>query len=124
MPPPPRVGPVLWVWLSRPARRNPLSGLALQELVDVFTSVSAREFDVSCVVLAGQGPAFSGGADRSGNVEEAAVATSGTDRERRWVAQLGRRAMQAIDACEVPTIARLHRKRSTPCSNGWWAGGC
>ena len=109
-----RVGPVLWVWLSRPERRNPLSGLALQELIDVYTSVSTREFDVACVVLAGRGPSFSGGADRSGRVEEAAIATSGTDRERRWVAQLGRRAAQAIDTCEVPTVARLQ---------GWVVGG-
>lgn len=103
-----RVGPVLWVWLDRPEKRNPLSGLALQELVDVFTAVSTSEFDVGCVVLGGRGPSFCGGADRSGNVAEAAVASSGSARERRWVAQLGRRAALAIDECEVPTVARLH----------------
>lgn len=103
-----RVGPVLWVWLGRPEKRNPLSGLALQELVDVFTSVSTSDFDVRCVVLGGRGPSFCGGADRSGNAAEAAVAASESARERRWLAQLGRRAALAVDECEVPTVARLH----------------
>ena len=100
-----RDGPILRVWLNRPDQRNPLSGVALQELIDVFTGVST-DFDVRVVVLGGRGPSFSGGADR----KDPATPRSAdpTARERRWVAQLGRRTARAIDDCEVPTIARLH----------------
>ncbi|HVM54668.1 MAG TPA: enoyl-CoA hydratase/isomerase family protein [Acidimicrobiales bacterium] len=100
-----RDGPVLRVWLDRPEKRNPLGGPALQELIDVFTDVN-DDFAVRCVVLGGRGPSFSGGADR-----KAAPAPRSSDptlRERRWVAQLGRRAVQAVEGCEVPTVARLH----------------
>jgi enoyl-CoA hydratase/carnithine racemase len=100
-----RDGSVLRVWLNRPERRNPLSGTALQELIDVVTGVHA-DADVRCVVLGGRGPSFSGGADRK--APPAPRTSEPTARERRWVAQLGRRAARAIEECEVPTIARLH----------------
>jgi enoyl-CoA hydratase/carnithine racemase len=101
-----RVGSVLHVWLDRPDKRNPLSGQCLQELVDVFTGV-ASDFDVRCVVLGGRGPAFSGGADRTAP-PAAPRSDEPSVRERRWVAQLGKRAARAIEDCEVPTVARLH----------------
>src|SRR5688500_17759512 len=100
-----RVGPVLRVWLNRPEKRNPLSPIALQELIDVFTGV-ATDFDVRCVVIGGRGPSFSGGADL--RAPTPARSSEPTPRERRWVAQLGRRMAKAVDDCEVPTIARLH----------------
>ncbi len=31
-----------------------------------------------------------------------------TDRERRWVSQLGKRAVTAISDCEIVTVARVH----------------
>jgi enoyl-CoA hydratase/carnithine racemase len=100
-----RDGDVLRVWMNRPDKRNPLGATALEELRQVFTDVN-EDFDVRCIVLGGRGPSFSGGADR-----KAAPAPRTSDpspRERRWVAQLGRRAARAIEDCEVPTIARLH----------------
>jgi enoyl-CoA hydratase/carnithine racemase len=100
-----RDGGILRVWLNRPEKRNPLSGVALEELASVFASVNT-DFDVRCVVLGGRGPSFSGGADRK--AAPAPRSTDPTPRERRWVAQLGRRAARAIEDCEVPTIARLH----------------
>jgi enoyl-CoA hydratase/carnithine racemase len=100
-----RDGPVLRVWLNRPDKRNPLSGEVLEEIRRIFTSVN-EDFDVRCVVLGGRGPAFSGGADRK--AAPAPRSADPTARERRWVAQLGRRATRAIEDCEVPTIARLH----------------
>ena len=100
-----RDGPVLRIWLDRPAKRNPLNGTALKEITAVFTSVG-EDPDVRVVVLGGRGPSFSGGADRSD--PPGASSPEPTARERRWVAQLGRRAARAVDDCEVPTIARLH----------------
>lgn len=100
-----RDGHVLRVWMNRPDKRNPLSAVALAELADVFTAVN-EDFDVRCVILGGRGPSFSGGADR--NAAPAPRSTEPTPRERRWVAQQGRRTTRAVEACEVPTIARLH----------------
>jgi enoyl-CoA hydratase/carnithine racemase len=100
-----RDGDILRVWLNRPDKRNPLSSVALEELRQVFTDVNA-DFSVRCVVLGGRGPSFSGGADRK--APPAPRTTEPTPRERRWVAQVGRRAARAIEDCEVPTIARLH----------------
>ena len=100
-----RDGGVLRIWMNRPERRNPLGPDALEELRSTFESIN-RDFDVRCVVLAGRGPSFSGGADRK--MPPASRTSEPTPRERRWVAQLGRRTARAIEDCEVPTIARLH----------------
>lgn len=100
-----RDGPILRVWLNRPDKRNPLGGEVLEALRQVYDGVNT-DFDVGCVVLGGRGPSFSGGADRK--AAPAPRSSEPTARERRWVAQLGRRATRAIEDCEVPTIARLH----------------
>lgn len=100
-----RDGTVLRVWLNRPEKRNPLSATALEEIATVFSDVNG-DFSVRVVVLGGRGPSFSGGADRKAT--PAPRSGDPTPRERRWIAQLGRRAAQAIEACEVPTVARLH----------------
>jgi enoyl-CoA hydratase/carnithine racemase len=100
-----RDGPVLRVWLNRPEKRNPLSPTALQELLDVFSGVGT-DYAVSCVVIGGRGPSFSGGADLKAPTPPRSA--DPTPRERRWVSQLGRRMARAVDECEVPTVARLH----------------
>jgi enoyl-CoA hydratase/carnithine racemase len=100
-----RDGHVLRVWLDRPDQRNPLSTAALEELRQVYDGVNT-DFEVRCVVLGGRGPSFSGGADRK--AAPSSRSTEPSPRERRWVAQLGRRVARAIENCEVPTIARLH----------------
>lgn len=99
---------VLWVWLSRPAKRNALTTRSLEEVEEVFTRLNT-DFAVRAVVLGGRGPSFCGGADRkSPPAQETLRADSGaSDRERRWAAQLGKRACEAIENCEVPTIARV-----------------
>jgi enoyl-CoA hydratase/carnithine racemase len=102
-------GPVLRVWLDRPAKRNALNGAALEEIATLFTSL-ATDFATRVVVLGGRGPSFCAGADRSDppGHERLAASSDASERERRWVAQLGRRAARAIEEAEVVTIARLH----------------
>jgi enoyl-CoA hydratase/carnithine racemase len=104
-----REGPILHVWLARPERRNALNGAALQEIVDLFTQLQT-DFATRVVVLGGRGPSFCAGADRRdppGNLRLSGDSDA-TPRERRFVAQLGRRALEAIEACEAVTLARLH----------------
>ncbi|MEM7409425.1 MAG: enoyl-CoA hydratase/isomerase family protein [Myxococcota bacterium] len=98
-----RSGPLLHVWLSRPKQLNPISTSVLRELGDLFRNLET-DFDIRAVVLGGRGRSFSAGADRR---ERREPDEGATERERRWFSQLGRRACQAIEDCEVPTIARV-----------------
>ncbi|HEY3142366.1 MAG TPA: enoyl-CoA hydratase/isomerase family protein [Acidimicrobiales bacterium] len=104
-----RDGPVVRVWLARPEKRNALDTPTLEELIALYRSFET-DFEVRVVVLGGQGPAFSAGADRSAPPGSEHVARSGGAgaRQRRWWSQLGRRAVAAIADAEVVTIARLH----------------
>lgn len=102
-------GPILRVWLDRPDKRNALNGTALDEIAALFEGL-ATDFVTRVVVLGGRGPSFCAGADRSDPPGHGRLAASSdaSERERRWVAQIGRRAARAIEQAEVPTIARLH----------------
>jgi enoyl-CoA hydratase/carnithine racemase len=104
-----RAGPVLHVWLARPARRNALNGAALEELEALCLRLQT-DFAARVVVLGGRGPSFCAGADRDDPPGSRRMRRSEgvSERERRHVAQLGRRACAAIAALEAVTIARLH----------------
>jgi enoyl-CoA hydratase/carnithine racemase len=102
-----RQGPVLRVWLNRPERLNAISSMMLKEIGDLFLSLET-DFETRVVVLGGRGRAFCAGADRKAPEPEQQVKSPDTDRERRWSDQLGRRACQAIENCEVLTVARIH----------------
>src|SRR5688572_18243302 len=104
-----RAGPVLHVWLARPARRNALNGDALGEIEALFTELQT-DFATRVVVLGGRGPSFCAGADRDDPPGSKRMRRSegASERERRYAAQLGRRACAAIAALEAVTIARLH----------------
>jgi enoyl-CoA hydratase/carnithine racemase len=102
-------GPILRVWLDRPEKRNALNGDALEEIAALFDGLRT-DFVTRVVVLGGRGPSFCGGADRTDPPGHARLAatSNATDRERRWVAQLGLRAARAIEDAEVVTVARVH----------------
>ncbi len=104
-----REGAILRVWLNRPAQRNALDTTALEEIADCFGRVQT-EFSARVVVLGGRGLAFCAGADRKNPPGAARMRRSSdaTERERRFAAQLGRRACAAIADCEALTIARIH----------------
>jgi enoyl-CoA hydratase/carnithine racemase len=104
-----RAGPVLHVWLARPARHNALTGTSLAEIETLFTQLQT-DFATRVVVLGGRGPSFCAGADRDDPPGSKRMRRSEgvSERERRHAAQLGRRACAAIEALEAVTIARLH----------------
>ena len=87
--------------LTRPEKRNPLG---TDTLVDL--AVAARWFDeqrsVRVVVVAGEGPAFCGGADVG-----AFVAAPDDGRDPRERADLGRRMADAVEAMRAVTVARI-----------------
>jgi len=102
-------GPILRVWLDRPAKRNALNGAALEEIAALFTAL-ATDFVPRVVILGGRGASFCAGADRTDppGHERLAASSDASERERRWVAQIGLRAARAIEGAEIVTIARLH----------------
>lgn len=102
-------GPILRVWLARPARRNALDTQMLEEIARLYASL-ARDFSVRVVVLGGRGPSFCAGADRRDppGRDRLRADSGASERERRWTAQIGLRACRAIEDAEVPTIARIH----------------
>jgi enoyl-CoA hydratase/carnithine racemase len=95
------------VWLARSERLNAINPLMLQEIGDLFSSLE-KDFEARVVVLGGRGRSFSAGADRKAPVAEQVLPEPQSDRERRWQAQLGRRACRAIEECEAVTVARVH----------------
>ena len=77
-----RTGPVLRVWLNRPARRNAISPRMLSELGDLFLSLQT-DFDARVVVLGGRGASFCAGADRKAQIPEEALPPPRSEREGR-----------------------------------------
>ena len=103
-----RDGPIARVWLNRPERRNALNGEALEEIAAAFTELQPQ-FDVPVVILGGRGLSFCAGADRKDPpAARMSKASGASPRERRYAAQIGRRALEAIESLEAITIARLH----------------
>jgi methylglutaconyl-CoA hydratase len=94
-----RFGPVLRVALARPERRNAFDASLIAELTEAFADVG----DARAVVLSGDGPSFSAGAD----VEwmRSSVELSYDDN----IADAMRlHAMLAtIDGCPAPVVARV-----------------
>jgi enoyl-CoA hydratase/3-hydroxypropionyl-coenzyme A dehydratase len=88
--------------LNRPDKLNPLSTATLEELV-----AAARWFDarpaVKVVVIAGNGRAFSAGADLA-----AFAAAANGAAAMREAADAGRRMADAIEAMRAVTVVRLH----------------
>lgn len=90
------------ITLNRPEKLNPLGTVTLGELV-----AAARWFDdrpaVKVVVVAGNGRAFSAGADLAAFAAAADGAAA-----MREAADAGRRMAEAIEAMRAVSVARLH----------------
>lgn len=99
----------VYVWLNRPHCRNAMNQVLLEELTGVFESLRT-DFEVRVAVLGGKGPSFCAGADKKDTPGlQRMMAPSGVSpRERRWLAHLGRRALDAIEQLDIITIARVH----------------
>ena len=92
-------GDVLRVTLARPERRNAFDAALIRELAEAFLDVGRAR----AVVLAGEGPSFSAGADvdwMRGAVD--------LDYDANVDDALGlRRMLEAIDRCPAPVLARV-----------------
>ena len=94
-----RDGAVLRITLARPERRNAFDAALIAELAEAFVAVGRAR----AVVLAGDGPSFSAGADvdwMRSSVDlsyEANVADANALRAR----------LEAIDGCTAPVVARV-----------------
>jgi methylglutaconyl-CoA hydratase len=94
-----RDGPVLRVTLARPDRRNAFDASLIAELAEAFVDVGRAR----AVVLAGEGPSFSAGAD----VEWMRSSVDLSFDDNVADANALRRMLGAIDGCSAPVVARV-----------------
>jgi enoyl-CoA hydratase/carnithine racemase len=95
-------GPRGDITLNRPAKLNPLSTTTLNELVSAARYLDTLS-EVKVVVVAGNGRAFSAGADlASFTAAESSAAVA------RDAADAGRRMAEAIEAMRAVTVAKIH----------------
>jgi methylglutaconyl-CoA hydratase len=89
-----RDGPLLRVTLARPDRRNAFDAALIAELTEAFTGAG----DARAVVLAGEGPSFSAGAD----VAWMRVSADLTYDENLEEARRLQRMFETVDDCPSP----------------------
>ena len=94
-----RDGELLRVTLARPERRNAFDAVLISELAEAFVDVGRAR----AVVLAGDGPSFSAGAD----VEWMRSSVELSYEENLADALALRRMLEAIDRCPAPVVARV-----------------
>lgn len=92
-----RDGSVLRVTLARPERRNAFDETMIAELTEAFRDVG----DARAVVLTGEGPAFSAGADADWMRRSAAL----SDEENLRDAERAAAMLEAIDRCPAAVVA-------------------
>jgi methylglutaconyl-CoA hydratase len=92
-------GDVLRITLTRPDRRNAFDAAVIAELAEVFVDVGR----VRAVVLAGEGPSFSAGAD----VEWMRSSADLGYEENVADANALRAMLEAIDGCPAPVVTRI-----------------
>jgi methylglutaconyl-CoA hydratase len=94
-----RDGHVLRVTLARPERRNAFDAGLIAELAETFVDVGRAR----AVVLAGDGPSFSAGAD----VDWMRASVDLSYDENVADANALRTMLEAIDSCPAPVVARV-----------------
>jgi methylglutaconyl-CoA hydratase len=95
-----RQGPVLRITLARPERRNAFDAALIGELTEAFSDVG----DARAVLLTGEGPSFSAGAD----VEWMRSSVELSYDENVEDALRLRRLLDAIDGCPAPVVCGVH----------------
>jgi methylglutaconyl-CoA hydratase len=94
-----RDGPLLRVAMARPERRNAFDAALIDDLAAAFADVG----DARAVLLSGDGPSFSAGAD----VEWMRSSVDLTYEENVADALRLRAMLDAIDECPAPVVARV-----------------
>jgi methylglutaconyl-CoA hydratase len=94
-----RDGALLRIAMARPERRNAFDAALIDELAAAF----ADPGDARCVILSGDGPSFSAGAD----IEWMRSSVDLTYEENLADALRLRAMLEAIDDCPAPVVARV-----------------
>jgi methylglutaconyl-CoA hydratase len=94
-----RDGDVLRITMARPDRRNAFDAALIAELAEAFVAVGRAR----AVVLAGDGPSFSAGAD----VDWMRSSVDLSYEENVADANALRAMLEAIDSCPAPVVARV-----------------
>jgi methylglutaconyl-CoA hydratase len=95
-----RDGPVLKVTLARPEKRNAFDATLIGEVAEALADVG----DARAVLLAGDGPSFSAGAD----IDWMRASIELTWDENVADALRFRRMLEVVDGCPAPVVARVH----------------
>ena len=101
-------GPLLYVTINRPEKRNALTPGMLAEMAAQVAAADVQP-EVRAVIVAGAGPIFSAGIDIM-SLAESRGAAAGRD-AGRWLRRLAdemQQALHTIEATEVPVIGALH----------------
>jgi methylglutaconyl-CoA hydratase len=93
-------GEVLRLTIARPEKRNALDAALLEGLTDALAGADAAR----AVVIRGEGPSFSAGAD----IDELRTAVEQTPAERLDDALRWRALLDAVDGCRTPVLAGVH----------------
>ncbi len=105
-------GPIAWVYLNRPEKKNAMNPPAWSELPAIFEDLS-NDPDIRVVIIAGKGPAFCAGIDLMGMVGELPELME-PSQKGGVKAQLIKKiyplqeAMTCIENCTKPVIAAVH----------------
>ena len=94
-----REGDVLRVAMARPERRNAFDASVIAELTEAFADVG----DARCVVLAGEGPSFSAGADVEWQRSSIDLTYDENVEDYRRLYTM----LESIWRCPVPVVARV-----------------
>ncbi|HZC76048.1 MAG TPA: enoyl-CoA hydratase-related protein [Gaiellaceae bacterium] len=94
-----RDGDVLRITFTRPDRRNAFDAALIAEIAEAFVAVGRAR----AVVLAGEGPSFSAGAD----VDWMSSSVDLSYEENVADANALRAMLEAIDGCAAPVVARV-----------------
>ncbi len=94
-----RDGPVWRVTIAKPERRNAFDAALIAELHDAFRRVG----DARAVVLAGDGPSFSAGADVDWQRSAVELSFDENVEDALRLYQM----LEAIDSCPAPVVARI-----------------
>ncbi len=101
-------GPVLFVTINRPEKRNALTPAMMQSLAAAVRTADEQP-EVRAVIVAGEGPIFSSGIDVMSLAETQGAAAGGNP--ARWLRRFAeemQHALDLIEATEVPVIGALH----------------
>ncbi len=96
-------GPVAYLWLARPSRRNALDEAMIAALREAVLDCS-RDTQVRALVIGGDGELFCAGADID---EMRQLVAEGEDANRRQAEALAD-LLATIHHCPKPVIARVH----------------